>query len=140
MLTTFIGDRIKGVLGVTSAAVTSTSAIATAIIDRLGFNTVILAVATGASSGNSVTVALFEGTASDTAATAVTLNGTPAVITTTAAAYTLYQFDVSGCQRYIKVTLTPGTTTSLMIGANFILGDAVNNPGSGTAVSILAKA
>ena len=141
-MTSFFIDRINPILGLTPAAVTSTSAVPSAVVDRKGANTAFIAIDSGVSSGNSLTLTLFEGSVAGTASTAVTLNATPAVISTTAAAFTVYQVNLEGFNRYIKAVITPSTATSVTFGINFIFADYNNDPalGIGNAVTPLAKA
>ena len=141
MSTSYFIDRVSGVLGLTPAAVTSTSAVPSAVVDRKGFQTAFIAVDSGISAGNGLTLTLFEGSVAGTAATAVTLQALPAVISTTAAAYTVYQVNLEGFNRYIKAVITPSTATSVTFGINFIFADSNNDPalGIGNAVTPLSK-
>jgi len=130
-------DRYKGNAGITPAAYTSAQS--SAVIDRTGYNSAIVTLPAGISTGNTLTLTVLEGTGS-TAATAVTLSATPAVVDTTGATYTTYQFDLSGMNKNIKFTVTPGTSTSCVYGLSVLLFDARVDPGSGTAVTPLRKA
>jgi len=134
---TFNLDRCKGVAGIPAAAYTTAQT--SAVIDRTGYGSAIVTLLAGASSGNTLTLTMFDGDGS-TAATAVTLNATPAVVTTTAATYTTYQFDLSGMNKNIKFVVTPGNGTSCVYALSALLGDASVDPGSGTAVTPLRKA
>jgi hypothetical protein len=139
MATSFYIDRMKSVLGLAPIAYTATTEVSAAAVDRTGFNTLFVIVDAGISTGNTLTLKAYDG-ATSTPATAVTLNGTPAVITTTAATQTFYQFDISGFNKYFKISITPSTATSVIFGVEYLLADASVDPASGTAVTPLAKA
>ena len=130
-------DRCKGVIAIAAGAYTTAQT--GAVIDRTGYNSAILSLPAGASSGNTLTLTMFEGDGS-TAATAVTLSATPAVVTTTAATFTTYQLDLSGMNKNIKFVVTPGNSTSCAYALSVLLFDARVDPGSGTAVTPLRKA
>ena len=146
-MTTFFLDRIKSVLGYYPQAHSGTTAVTTAAIDRQGFRSAIVIVNSGATSSDpsvaTLTLSAVDGSTSSPA-TAVTFNATPAVIDATAAKQTMYQIDLSGFNRYFKLSLTPaftgGTTPAITAGVSLILCDAAVDPASGTAVTPLRKA
>ena len=139
MATSNFIDRVKSVLGLAPIAYTATTEVSAAAIDRTGFNTLFVIVDSGVSSGNGLTIKAYDG-ATSSPATAVTLTATPAVISNTAAAQTLYTFDLSGFNKYLEISVTPTTATSVIFGVEYLLADASIDPASGTAVTPLAKA
>jgi len=114
------------------------------VIDRLGYDSAIVAVQYGiASAGtvNTLTLSVVEG-ATTSPATAVTLSATPVVPDSTAAAgIEYYNFDLRGMNRYIKFTVTPAATGggSTNAGATIILGDKNVGPVP-SAVTVFKKA
>ena len=139
MATSFSIDRMKSVAGLAPSAHTATTEVDAAAVDRTGFNTLFVLVDAGISTGNTLTLKAYDG-ATSSPATAVTLTSTPAVITNTAATQTLYQFDLSGFNKYFKMSITPSTATSVIFGVEYLLADANIDPASGTAITPLAKA
>lgn len=148
MATSFYLDRFKGLLGYYPQSHTGSTAVTTAAIDRLGFNSAIVTVNYAVSTSNpsvaTLTLSAVDG-ADTSPATAVTFNATPTVINakTTAGAQT-YQIDLSGFNRYFKISMTPGftggTSPDIVAGVSVLLVDAAIDPASGTAVTPLAKA
>jgi hypothetical protein len=139
MATSFSIDRMKSVAGLAPAAHTATTEVDAAAVDRTGFNTLFVLVDAGISTGNTLTLKAYDG-ATSSPVTAVTFNATPAVITNTAATQTFYQIDLSGFNKYFKISITPSTATSVIFGVEYLLADASIDPASGTAVTPLAKA
>ena len=147
-MTTFFLDRFKSVLGYYPQSHAGTTAVTSAAIDRLGFRSAIVivnyAATTSDPSAATLTFSAVDG-ADTSPATAVTFNATPAVINakTTAGVYA-YQIDLSGFNRYFKISMTPaftgGTDPSIVAGMTVILCDAAVDPASGTAVTPLRKA
>jgi hypothetical protein len=144
-MATWIIDRIKGAYGLAPATLTAATETFAPTgagngIDTTGFRTLLVIVKSSASSGNSLTLKMYDGATSTTATTAVTFDATPAVITTTSAAQTIYQIDLSGMNKWVQISLTPSTTTSVTFDVDFVLADARVDPASGTAVVPLRKA
>jgi hypothetical protein len=139
MATSFYIDRMKSAIGLAAAAHTATTEVDSGYLDRKGFNTLFVLVNAGISTGNTLTLKLYDG-ATTSPATAVTLTGTPTVVDCTGATLTMYQFDLSGVNRYLKVSITASTSTSVTYAIDFLLADAANDPATGTAVTPLAKA
>jgi hypothetical protein len=136
----FVLDRGKVVHGLASTGFTGTTPHDTAAIDRLGFNSALIILNYSAGTSGTITPTFYDG-ATSSPADAVTLETAAAAINVASAGSTIMQVDLSGFNRYFKVTLTPalgGNTSN--ITATVILFDAVSDPGSGTAVTPLRKA
>ena len=101
-------------------------------IDHLGFDSMILNVATdvpsAAQAGAKLTLTAVEGTTSSPA-TAITFNNTPTVIDTSSgsvATNTTYFIDLRGLARYLKFTVTgvSANTANNVVAVTAVLGDA----------------
>lgn len=136
---TFFLDRIKSVYGLASTTLTATTETSAAAVDRLGFNSALIIVKNGVSSGNTLTLKLYDG-ATSSPATAVSAEVTIPTVDCTAVGQTIYQVDLSGFNRYFKATVTPGTATSVTFDVDYVLCDARVDPASGTAVVPVRKA
>ena len=147
-MTTFFLDRFKSVLGYYPQSHSGTTAVTSAAIDRKGFRSAIVSVNYAATTSDpsvaTLTLSAVDG-ADTSPATAVTFNATPTVIDAkTTANVQTYQIDLSGFNRYFKISMTPaftgGTDPSIVAGLSVILCDAAVDPASGTAVTPLRKA
>ena len=139
MAISFQLDRMKSVYGLASTTLTAKTETSTAAVDRSGYNSALIIVKNGVSSGNSLVLKMYDG-ATSSPTDAITFNVSPSAIVTTAVGQTIFQVDLSGFNKYFKATITPAETTSVVFDVDIILCDAVKNPGSGTAVTPLRKA
>ena len=131
----------------------ATTAVTGEVIDRLGFDTLTVAVnralpSQTAGSGTptgTLTLTFVEG-ATSSPVTAVTLKTAVAAIDVAAAGVEYFTFDLTGVNRYLKVVATAalaaaggGNTPLELIGITAELSDANSEP-QPSAVTIYAKA
>ena len=143
----FYADRVLHKQGFAPSSFSGTTAVETAAIDRLGFNTAFIifdnAAATGTPTAVAITMTFADG-ATSSPATAVTFAVNPAVVNALAAGCVMYTFDLSNFNRYFKMVATPaftdGTAPAVIGACAIILADSRVDPASGTAVVPLKKA
>jgi len=143
----FYVDRVLHKQGFAPSSFSGTTAVPTAAIDRLGFNTAFVIVDNAAASGTPTAVTFtltFLDGATDSPATAVTLASAPAAYSVLAAGCAMYTVDLTGFNRYFKAVLTPaftgGTVPAVVASCAIVLADSRVDPASGTAVTPLRKA
>lgn len=140
MLTTFIGDRVKAVLGMAPTDFTSTTSADTAAIQRHGYNTALILVSNSAGTSGTLTLTFFDG-ANSSPVTAVTFDTTPAVINAAAAGLNLYTVNLSGFNDYFKITVTPALSSNhSYVSVDVLLGDAYKDPAAASVATIYSKA
>ncbi len=145
-MVSFFLDRLLPKQGFVPQSLTDT-AVDTAAIDRTGFGSAVIKVSNAIGvdvAAGTIAVDIFEG-ASSSPATAVTLESAISDIDVTAAGYNYYFLDLSGMNKYFKVTVTPdltateGGTASVDVAVDVILCDANADPASGSAKTIYRK-
>ena len=125
--------KIAGTAGLVIAPVASSAdtPVVSAVIDRLGYNSLLVVINSAAATGGTVTLtpSIVEGD-STSPVTAVTLNTTCAIHDCAAAGAELYQFDLEGMNRYIKITVTPvhGSSGTATFSCSAILGSPRLDP------------
>ena len=143
----FYADRVLHKQGFVPTSFSGTTAVDTAAIDRLGFNTAFILIDNAAASGTPTAVTFtltFSDGATSSPATAVTLSAAPAAYSVLAAGCAMYTVDLSNFNRYFKATVTPafteGTEPAVVASCALVLADSRVDPASGTAVIPLKKA
>ena len=148
-MVSFYIDRLLPKLGFIPTSLTDT-AVASAAIDRTGFNTAVIKVCNNAGTdlaSGTLTITLTDG-ATNTAATAVTLaTAIPAItLNATSGNFNYYYVDLSGINKYFKVVVTPDLTAteagtvSVIVDVDVTLCDDRVNPASGKASTVYREA
>lgn len=128
------GSEVKTVRALSPQSDSGGSAVNGVVVDRLGFDSLVATVITGAISGTPTTTAMAikvqHGAASD-GSDAADVSGATGAIT---AADSVAQVDVDcrALKRYVRVTetttFTGGTTPAVLVGATISLGQASTGP------------